>query len=92
MPLTQEYRLFFLDGECVAVSEYWDSDYGVAECVPVDRFSGLASRIASRFFTMDVALQDDGEWIVVELGDAQVAQLPERADATTFYRALIGSR
>ncbi len=30
----------------------------------------------------------DGSWMIVELGDAQVAGLPERLDATAFYAAL----
>jgi hypothetical protein len=90
MPLAQEYRLFFLDGRCLTVAEYWEStEYGGAELVPIDHFTALASRIASRFFTMDVALTHDGRWIVVELGDGQVAELPARVDAALFYRNLV---
>jgi len=36
---------------------------------------------------MDVAKCTNGEWIIVELGDAQVAGLTERADADAFYEA-----
>jgi hypothetical protein len=32
--------------------------------------------------------RDDGTWQIVELGDGQVAGLPERLDVTTFYAAL----
>ena len=45
-------------------------------------------RVRNRFFTMDVANRVDGGWMIVELGDAQVAGLPERADVGAFYRAL----
>jgi hypothetical protein len=38
---------------------------------------------------MDVARRRGGEWIVVELGDGQVAGLPERADVEGFYRGLV---
>ena len=41
-----------------------------------------ATRVDSRFFTVDVARNDDGDWRVVELGDGQVSDLvgwtPER--------------
>ena len=39
---------------------------------------------------MDVAKRVDGGWMIVELGDGQVAGLPERADVGAFYRALVG--
>jgi hypothetical protein len=37
---------------------------------------------------MDVARRRDGEWIIVELGDGQVAGLPDSADPRAFYAAL----
>ncbi|BDI28437.1 hypothetical protein CCAX7_004880 [Capsulimonas corticalis] len=88
MPLTQEFRLFFLDGAPIVVSQYWDQgDYGAAR-PPMERFTALASHVQSRFFTMDVAKRRDGEWMVMELGDAQVSQLPEQASAMDFIASL----
>ena len=88
MPLTQEFRLFFLDGEPIVVSQYWDEgDYGALR-PPLAHFTRIASHVQSRFFTMDVAKRRDGEWMVMELGDAQVSQLPEDASATDFVEAL----
>jgi ATP-grasp domain-containing protein len=46
--------------------------------------------VQSRFFTMDVAKRVDGGWMIVELGDGQVAGLPVRADVGAFYRVLAG--
>jgi hypothetical protein len=37
---------------------------------------------------MDVAQRVDGSWMIVELGDAQVAGLPERMDVAAFYAVL----
>jgi hypothetical protein len=37
---------------------------------------------------MDVAMRNDGRWMIVELGDAQVAELPGGIDASDFYRRL----
>jgi hypothetical protein len=35
-----------------------------------------------------VAKRVDGDWMIVELGDAQVAGLPETADVLDFYTKL----
>ncbi len=85
MPLTREFRLFFLDGQPIQVSRYWDQGDYQGQLPPLDHFTRLASSVESRFFTMDVARAVAGEWLVVELGDAQVAELPEDADAGEFF-------
>lgn len=88
MPLTKEFRLFWLDSELLYSTEYWeDADYAGGE-VPTEVFEAVAQTIQSHFFTMDVAKRIDGEWMIVELGDAQVAGLPEHSDRAQFYRAL----
>lgn len=91
MPLTKEYRLFFYNGELVSVSRYWDAAEYADDALPLDRFRALAAKVGSRFFTMDVAQKTDGGWIVVELGDAQVAELPASADPQAFFAALADS-
>lgn len=88
LPLTKEFRLFWLDGTCLYATEYWDNgDYGES-AVPAEIFNQVAQTIQSRFFTMDVAVQTDGRWLIVELGDAQVSGLPEHADLVAFYNSL----
>jgi hypothetical protein len=70
------------------VTNYWsEGDYrGVTP--PLDEFLGIATKVQSRFFTMDVAQRVDGCWMIVELGDGQVSGLPENADLAGFYAAL----
>ena len=88
MPLTKEFRLFFLDGQLLFWTPYWEgADYRGA-VPPVERFITVAGEVRSRFFTMDVAQRRGGDWMIVELGDAQVAGLPDHADVAEFYRAL----
>jgi hypothetical protein len=88
MPLSLEYRVFWLDGEPIAIAPYWEQiDYNDIT-PPVDEFRGIAQTIPSRFFTMDLARRVDGEWIIVELGDGQVAELPPRIDLARFYQRL----
>lgn len=88
MPLTKEFRLFFLEGEPIFSAAYWEEgDYREA-APPKNLFADVAKRVESNFFTIDVAQKTDGEWLIVELGDAQVAGLPEAADETLFYESI----
>ncbi len=70
----RERRLFFLDGELL-----WGEGR--------EPFLSLARTIPSRFFSMDIAPVGD-DWIIVELGDGQVAGLPDDADRDAFYTGL----
>ncbi|HEU5198105.1 MAG TPA: ATP-grasp domain-containing protein [Ktedonobacterales bacterium] len=88
MPLTKEFRIFFLDGERLLTAPYWETGAYGDLLPPADLFQEVARHVQSRFFTMDVARRVDGAWMIVELGDGQVAGLPEQADAGAFYRAL----
>lgn len=89
MALTREYRIFWLDGKPLLTAPYWgEGDYAGSE-PPMATFRPVAAGIASRFFTMNVAQRaEDGAWQIVELGDGQVAGIPERADVLQFYEAL----
>lgn len=88
MPLTKEFRLFFLDGEMVFKIEYWEEGDYSGTAPPEGLFAEVARHVNSRFFTMDVAQKSGGDWLIVELGDGQVAGLPENADVNLFYRRL----
>jgi hypothetical protein len=59
--------------------------------IPLEQFQELAARVDSSFFTMDVARRVDGRWLIVELGDGQVAGLPENASVPTFYASLVAA-
>jgi hypothetical protein len=88
MPLIREFRQFFLDGKLILSTPYWEEgDYSGLQA-PTDLFQNVAQQVQSRFFTMDIARLRSGEWMIVELGDAQVAGLPERANVQAFYQAL----
>ena len=95
LPLTNEHRLFFLDGQPIYQVAYWDeADYSAvqADPAPFDFLAGIGIRVKSRFFTLDaartVARTVAGNWLVVELGDGQVSGLPDSAGLDAFYRSL----
>ncbi len=61
MPLSREFRQFFLDGKPLLRFKYWDEgEYG-DDAPPLDLFSEVAGRVQSRFFTMDVAHYRSGK-------------------------------
>ena len=88
MPLPKEFRIFFLNGEPLAIFNYWnDIDYG--DTMPyLEPFLAIAETIKSNFFTMDIAKTKKGKWIIIELGDGQVSGLPENINPDTFYSHL----
>jgi len=88
MPLTMEFRVFFANKKVIQVLNYWDEgEYG--ETTPsLQEFIEIAQTIESNFFTMDIAKKKNGDWIIMELGDGQVAGLPDNADKDEFYRTL----
>lgn len=89
MPLAVEYRVFVVDGEPIAVIPYWEEGNYAGTEPPLDPFRPTMHAVQSRFYTMDLARRRDGRWLILELGDGQVAGLPERAGAEAFYAALV---
>lgn len=88
MPLTKEFRVFFARKKLVNIFNYWDEGvYGEMD-FKLDAFIEIAQNIESNFFTMDIAKKKDGDWIIIELGDGQVAGLPENANKDEFYKNL----
>lgn len=85
MPLTKEFRIYVLFGHLVTAFPYWDEgDYkALSPCFK--RFESLIPKVNSAFFTMDIAQKVDDDWIIVELGDGQVAGLPDNANRQEFY-------
>lgn len=88
MPTAREYRVFYWNGVPLITSPYWESGEASPDLPPIEMFGGIAKQIRSPFFTMDVAKLSGGGWIIVELGDGQVAGLPTMVTPTAFYTAL----
>src|SRR5262249_55975652 len=88
MPLSKEFRLFFVNGQLLSTFQYWQEGVYDDSLPPLERFTDLARQVRSRFFTMDIAERTIGDWMIVELGDAQVAGLPDEQAAMPFYESL----
>jgi hypothetical protein len=88
MPVSREFRIFFLEGNPLQTIRYWD-ELEYADSPPVELFLEVARKVESNFFSMDIAKTAHGEWIIVELGDGQVSDLPGLADVDGFYKELV---
>ena len=88
MPLSEEYRIFWVNGQIMQVLPYWEE--GVYQAAPKldPAILAIGKQVGSKFFTMDIAKTAEGEWIIMELGDGQVAGLPEQTDVEMFYQKL----
>ena len=84
-----EYRVFYANGEVLSVSR----NSGQKECSPqpprelIERYRGLESK----FYTVDYAELDNGNWIVIEVGDGSVSGLSDYQDYIEFYYKLYHS-
>lgn len=89
MPLSEEYRLFFYKNKLLCILNYWE------ECIyyniekPDTRvFEEIAKGINSNFFTMDIARDKNGNFIIIELGDGQVSEVMGKENIDVFYKKL----
>jgi hypothetical protein len=83
--VTDEHRLVFWNGKIAAHAPYYDVD---ATLPNVEQFAFLGRRIASPFFTADVARLADGGYTVIEINDGGCSTLPEQMDPRDLYRIL----
>lgn len=88
---TGEVRVWWIDGEPVLVGAHPDTP----ETLPGDgrrpdltAVGAAVTRLDCRFVTTDLARRTDGDWRVVEVGDAQVSDLPRSVDPATLLARL----
>lgn len=87
-PIHDEYRLFFWQGELVLAEAYHELG---GEQTDFSRFRPLGRKFGSPFFTADVAQLENGNWVIIEMGDGGVSALPPLVEPAAFYELLIGS-
>lgn len=88
MPLDIEFRIFFFEGKPLQIQYYWDEENYNMPLPNIDKFKDIAKTIQSNFFTMDIAQKENGEWIIIELGDGQVSGLSNKVNIEDFYEKI----
>lgn len=91
-PLTNEWRFFCYKNHILDYGYIWTwSRAGYENCQMNDKGLELAQKIAEmcaahvHFFNIDIAEKPDGEWIVVELNDAQASGISIDNNAEKLY-------
>ncbi len=84
-PVHEEYRLFFWNSELIAATPPV-RNHGPLE--DLGRWQAVARRFSAKFLTIDVARQEDGSWLIIEVGDGGVSGLPTSIDPDAFYQSL----
>lgn len=90
---TNEWRCFFLGNVLISYGYYWShSHYEKPKDLPrkaiqfVNKIASIVSEFIE-FFVVDIAQTETGDWIVIELNDAQMSGLSD-INPNQFYRSL----
>lgn len=95
MPITEEYRFFICYGQIVSGGFYWSSHVNDIKSIPfidtvlyyfVDKVANLIGDRCN-FYTIDIGITEEGNPIVIELNDGQMAGLSEN-DPFVMYKNL----
>ena len=76
VPISYEFRFFYYEGKCMAYGPYWymSQSYSLpeAELPEVLKLTDwVAKRLGVSFPAIDAAKTASGEWIIIEVNDAQ---------------------
>jgi hypothetical protein len=86
---TIEARVWWLDGVPIHVGAHPDTPAQIPEPDLTD-IAPLVEQLDCRYVTTDIALREDGAWRVIEVGDAQVSDLPSSDDPRAILAPLSG--
>jgi hypothetical protein len=84
-PVHEEYRLFMWRGSLLAATP------AIRGNGPFDRLAdweSIARKFESPFISMDITRQQDGSWLIVEVGDGGVSGLPYSIETDLFFKTL----
>ena len=84
-PVHEEYRLFMLRGALLAGTP---AIRGAGPFGNLAEWEAIARRFENPFISMDIARQENGAWLIVEVGDGGVSGLPSSIEPSDFYRTL----
>ncbi|MBN1310554.1 MAG: ATP-grasp domain-containing protein [Anaerolineae bacterium] len=91
-PAGREFRAFVLKGKVAALGYYWEGSDDLSHLAPDEKRTvyALASEASHRlgvpYLTVDIGQPESGEWIVIEVGDAQFAGLSQISSLKLWSR------
>lgn len=84
---TIEWRSFWLDGRMLSLAPHFARREEL-KAPDASRFEELAQRAPSRFFSLDIAQTQAGDWMIIEMGDGGVSGLATGEDVEEWYEKL----
>jgi len=87
MPISDEYRVFVLYDEIISIVGYWGNTIKNFNDDEMTLINKIMSRINSNFYTIDLARKENGDLIVIEIGDGQVSGL-QGLNVDEFYEVI----
>lgn len=84
-PVHEEYRLFMWDGRLLAATP---ALWGKGPFEKLKEWELIAAKFSSRFISMDIARRQDGNWMIMEVGDGGVSGLPGSIEPIEYYHKL----
>jgi hypothetical protein len=93
LPQTNEWRFFYFGRERLSYAYYWPGSNFLDQVAITDGALALADRIAEivapfvPFFVLDLAETESGDWILIEVNDAQQA-VPSEHNLDVLYGSL----
>jgi hypothetical protein len=87
MPISKEVRAFCLRHEPFAYIQYWSGK----KSLDTSEYQNLINKcntLNSDFYVIDMAQKENGEWVIIEVGDGQVSGLQDFS-VTSFYDAML---
>ncbi|XGU46429.1 ATP-grasp domain-containing protein [Fusobacterium necrophorum subsp. funduliforme] len=85
IPISEEYRIVILLGKIISISSYWIRKEKINKEKIENFVTKYIHKIKSNFFTIDLGVLENGELIIIELGDGQVSGLQEEK-VENYYR------
>ena len=76
-----EWRLFILDGKIISHNLNSNAKLEDVNKPDITKYENIFKKIPINFFTIDIAEQENGEWIIIEAGDGQVSGLAVKENA-----------
>lgn len=87
---TNEWRFFVFNG--IGFTFEYNGNGEVNKTMPsfesIINAQRISQELKSNFVTIDLAEKEDGDWMILEVGDGQVSGLPSTSNPLVFYNNL----
>jgi hypothetical protein len=92
LPITKEWRCFFLGETLLSSGYYWASHPECHQGDLPEEGKQLAIKVAkiiakkTNFFVLDVAEAESGDWLIIEVNDGQMSGLSDNNPDVLYYQ------